>query len=96
MEGAMLIMANRKKKIMPVRTRLKDLREQRGIPRMKIVREADMSYQTILKWENEILKELDTAVLHALLDYLDVTYEELIYEVPSEETPVEPKKKGKK
>lgn len=69
---------------MPVRTRLKELRKRKKLSRMDIVRNANLSYQTVQKWETTPLKELDTLVLHRLLTYLDCTYEELIYEVGEE------------
>ena len=72
------------REFMPVRTRLKDLRKRKKLSRMDLVRNANLSYQTVQKWETMPLKELDTLVLHRLLTYLDCTYEELIYEVGEE------------
>lgn len=69
---------------MPVRTRLKEIMAAKHVSRMDIVRGAKLSYPTILKWETKPLLELDTTVLHALLDFLDVKYEELVYEIPKE------------
>ena len=80
----MLAAKARKRIGMPVRTRLKEILEARGIKRMELVRKAGLSYPTILKWEKDALRELDTGVLTALLKYLDIKYEDFVYEVEDE------------
>lgn len=66
---------------MPVRTKLKDIREARGDTRMDLVRDLEVSYQVVQKWENDVLHQLDTNILHKLMTRYDVRYEDLIYEV---------------
>lgn len=70
-----------KRQVMPVRTRLKELRERRGESRMDLVRQLNFSYQLVTKWETKVLKQLDTHVLHTFLEHYGLRYEDLIYEV---------------
>lgn len=60
---------------------------------MELVRKLELSYQVIQKWENTVLVQLDTLILHKLMDYLKVTYEDLIYEVDELPKPAKPRKK---
>ena len=81
MEEMVLTKSEKGRQYMPVRTRLKELRTERGESRMDVVRRAEISYQTVMKWERDVLNELDTLVLHKLLNHFGVTYEQLVYEV---------------
>ena len=69
---------------MPVRTRMEQMREEKGVSRMDLVRELNLTYQTVWKWERGVLTLIDPRVLHALMAYFDCTYEDLIYEVDEE------------
>lgn len=66
---------------MAVRTRLKALREERRMSRMDIVREGEISYPTVVRWENKVLNELDTDILMRLCKVLKCTIDEFIVEV---------------
>ena len=73
------------KQMTAVRTRLKELMEERNLKRMDIVRQANVSYPTIVRWESEALNELDTSVLIGICNVLKCTIDELIYAVYDEE-----------
>lgn len=77
--------AHGKRKLMPVLTRLKELRDAHGESRMKLVRELELTYQVIQKWEIEYLHQLDTNILYLLMDRYNVTFEELIYKATDED-----------
>jgi len=72
---------NKDDPIVAVRTRLKELRERKGFSRMDIVRQAEISYPTVARWENDELDELDTDVLMKLCNLLDCTFDEFIVEI---------------
>lgn len=61
------------------RTRLKELREEKGLERMDIVYGARMTYQTIAKWESEPLQSIRADNVQAICSVLGCTPEELIY-----------------
>ncbi len=66
---------------MAVRTRLKEIREAQGYSRMDLVRQANISYPTVSKWEKDKLEELDTEVLMKLCNFLNITIDELVIEI---------------
>lgn len=66
------------------RTRLKALREDKGLTRMDIVRGMDISYPTVASWETKALDSLDAGKVNALAKLLGCTYEELVYVVEEE------------
>ena len=66
------------------RTNLKALRDRAGKSRMDLVREADMSYPTVARWETEALASLDAAKVNDLCKLLGCTYDELVYIVEEE------------
>lgn len=68
--------------IMKYRTRLAAIMKQKGISRMDIVREVNVSYPTVSNWEKNALRGFDAATLKRLLEFLDVSYEDLVYEDP--------------
>ncbi len=68
---------------MPIRTKLAEIMEKRDIKRMDIVRGADVSYPTVVRWENSDLKRLDPVTVAKLKKFLDVSDSEL-YEVYDE------------
>lgn len=70
------------------RTRLKDIREAKGLTRMDVVRGANLAYPTVMNWETSALTSLDAEKVAALLDFLGVTHEELVY-LADEESEVE-------
>jgi len=55
---------------MKFRTRLTELREKYDISRMDIVRRADMTYPTVMSWENDALSSIDSNKLFLLMDIL--------------------------
>jgi transcriptional regulator with XRE-family HTH domain len=61
-----------------VRTRLKELREKKNLTRMDIVRKAEVSYPTVVRWENDELDELDTGILKRLCNVLGCTIDEFL------------------
>lgn len=71
--------ATGKRTLMPVLTRLKEIREAHDEKRMDLVRDIEVSYQVLQKWETDILHQLDTHILHAVMERYGVTYEQLIY-----------------
>jgi len=80
----MLPIIHKEPPIMAVRTRLKEIREAKGYSRMDLVRQADISYPTVSKWEKETLEELDTTVLKKLCNFLDISIDELIVGIHEE------------
>lgn len=74
-----------KRTLMPVLTRLKDIREAHKEERMDLVRDIEVSYQVLQKWETDILHQLDTNILHAVMERYGVTYEQLIYKATPED-----------
>lgn len=70
--------------MMKYRTRLAEVMKQKGISRMDIVREVHVSYPTVSNWEKKALRGFDAATLKRLLEYLDIEYDDLVYEVPDE------------
>jgi transcriptional regulator with XRE-family HTH domain len=54
------------------RTRLAELRKERGVERMDFVRKAGLSYNTVLNWENDVLASIDAHKLKQVMDLLGV------------------------
>lgn len=63
------------------RTRLKELREQRELSRMDLVRDAKMSYPTVVSWENNSMNHVSADIVHRLTNLLGCTVDELVYVV---------------
>lgn len=63
------------------KTRLKELMKKRGLDRMDIVRDARMSYPTVMSWEDNELNSVGANNVHALMKVLGCTMDELIYTV---------------
>lgn len=85
-----------KRTLMPVLTRLKEVREEHGEERMDLVRDLEVSYQVLQKWETDILHQLDTNILHSLMERYNVTYEQLIYKATPEDIAHIEKEKAKR
>ena len=69
------------------KTHLKTLREDAKLSRMDVVRKAEVSYQTVLRWEKDVLKSIDHATLRKLQNFFKVKETELIYEVDEDGKP---------
>ena len=54
------------------RTRLAELRKERGVERMDFVRKAGLAYTTVLNWENDLLHSIDANKLKQVMDLLGV------------------------
>ena len=54
--------------MMKFRTRLAELRQQFDLSRMDIVRQADMTYPTVMSWENDSLSSIDSNKLFLLME----------------------------
>ena len=54
------------------RTRLAELRKERGVERMDFVRKAGLAYTTVLNWENDVLASIDAHKLKQVMDLLGV------------------------
>ena len=54
------------------RTRLAELRKERGVERMEFVRKAGLAYTTVLNWENDLLHSIDANKLKQVMDLLEV------------------------
>lgn len=65
--------------VMRYRTRLAELLKAKGKTRMDIVRNAGLSYPTVVSWEKDPLKSLDADKVQAVLTELGCTYDELVY-----------------
>ena len=61
------------------RTRLAELREKHGVSRMDLVRNAYMTYPTIMTWENDELSSVNASNVWYLLQIFDCTMDELFY-----------------
>lgn len=66
------------------RTRMAEYLKKHNLSRMDIVRSAGLSYPTVLKWERDELKSIDTAKLQPVLDLFGVTYEQFVEVVTDE------------
>lgn len=66
------------------KTRLKELMKARGLDRMDIVRDAHMSYPTVMAWEKGDLSSINADTVHALLATLGCTMDELLYTIEDE------------
>lgn len=60
--------------MMKFRTRLADLREQYELSRMDIVRRADMTYPTVMSWENDLLSSIDSNKLFLLMQLFNIEH----------------------
>jgi transcriptional regulator with XRE-family HTH domain len=68
------------------RTRLAELRKERGVERMDFVRKAGMAYTTVLNWENDLLHSIDANKLKQVMDLLECSnLDEMIEFVQVEE-----------
>lgn len=65
------------------RTNLEQLRKQRLLTKMDVVRKAGLSYPTVIQWERGTVSSLDANKVQAVLDLLNCTYEELIVLEPN-------------
>lgn len=68
------------------KTHLKTFMKERGLSRMDMVRDAKMSYPTVVKWETEGMQHLDAELVITLMKLLDIKLEELIYTVEEGES----------
>lgn len=73
------MLRTRENSTMRYRTRLADLLKEKGLSRMDIVRQAGLSYPTVVSWEKDALRSLDADKVQAVLDTLGCTYDELVY-----------------
>ena len=70
------------------RTRLSELMEKRGMTRMDVVRQADISYPTVSAWETEKLDSVAADKVEALMRLFGLTkIDDLIYTVDHEADP---------
>lgn len=68
------------------KTRLKELREAKGLERMDIVEQSiklgkSITYQTVMTWENRLVARIDADTTYILKKILDCSLDELVYEV---------------
>lgn len=61
------------------RTRLSELREKKGVSRMDLVRKADMTYPTVMSWENDELTSVKANTVWHLTKILDCKMDDLFY-----------------
>lgn len=61
------------------RTRLAELRERHGVSRMDLVRRADITYPTVMSWENDELTSVDADKLAALMRVFQCNMQDLLY-----------------
>ena len=61
------------------KTRLVELREKHGLSRMDLVRQADMSYPTVVSWENDELLRVNAGTVWHLLKVFDCSMDDLFY-----------------
>lgn len=66
------------------RTRLAELREKHGISRMDLVRQANMTYPTVMAWENEELATIDANKVSNLMHLFQCSLPDIIYVVEDE------------
>ena len=85
MNGSVLMAASKDNR-MPIRVKLKAIMEERKLSRMDIVRGADISYPTVVRWEEDSISRLDPMTIAKLKKFLQVDDSELyeIYEVEDE------------
>ncbi len=67
------------------KTRLKIFMDERGLSRMDMVRDAKMSYPTVVKWEVDGMQSLDADLVITITKLLGVKFEDLIYLVEEDE-----------
>lgn len=60
------------------RTRLAELRRTRGLTRMDLVRQAEVSYPTVVRYETEELGNIEAAKIHAFMRVLDCSFDDLV------------------
>ena len=61
------------------RTRLAELRKKHNVSRMDLVRKADMTYPTVMSWENDTLSSANANTVWYLLNIFNCTMDELFY-----------------
>jgi DNA-binding Xre family transcriptional regulator len=61
------------------KTRLSELMAKHGVERMDLVRQANMSYPTVMSWENDELSSIDANKVKALLEIFNCEMQDLIY-----------------
>ena len=66
------------------RTRLADFMKQRDLTRMDIVRGANLSYPTVSRLETSSFERLEAETVEALMKFLGVGHDDLIYTVQEE------------
>lgn len=52
-----------------VKSKLKQLMDKQGVTRMDVVRGANLSYPTVVRWEEDRVKKFDPLTLAKLRDY---------------------------
>ncbi len=66
------------------RTHLADIMKQRDLTRMDIVRGANLSYPTVSRLENASFDRLEAETVEALMKFLGLGHDDLIYMVQEE------------
>lgn len=59
-------------------TRLADLMRHRGLTRMDLVRQAEVSYPTVVRYETEELANIEAAKIDAFMRVLNCSFDDLI------------------
>jgi transcriptional regulator with XRE-family HTH domain len=67
------------------RTRLTELRKKHNVSRMDLVRKADMTYPTVVSWENDDLISIKAHTVWHLLNMFNCSMDELFYLVDDSE-----------
>lgn len=68
-----------------IKTRMKELREKRGITQLKMAMDLNMNQNTISRYENGT-RQADYAALILIADYFDVSIDYLLFR--TEKSPV--------
>lgn len=67
------------------RTRLEPLMKDRGLTRMDIVRQVEVSYPTVMAWQNDAIDSISADLVFRLMRVLGLdSIDELIYFEPEE------------
>jgi DNA-binding XRE family transcriptional regulator len=61
------------------RTHVAELRKKHNVSRMDLVRKADMTYPTVVSWENEALASANANTIWLLMQLFNCTIDELLY-----------------
>jgi transcriptional regulator with XRE-family HTH domain len=67
------------------RTRLTELRKKHNVSRMDLVRKADMTYPTVMNWENDTLSSVNANTVWHLMSIFNCSMDELFYLVDDSE-----------